>query len=77
MVKNACTKLKNMKSFPNGASTEFALSALDAVPNDIIVDDRKLQFLGQLCRLSCVYLAKHIFNSRLVCYHNNDKKTYG
>jgi hypothetical protein len=69
--------IKNMLSFPNGTSTEFALSAIDAVPIDIIVEHRKLKLLGQLCRLSDVYLAKHILNSRLVCYLNYDKKTSG
>jgi hypothetical protein len=34
-----------------------------------------MQFLGQLFRLSDVFHAKHMFNSRHVCYLNYDKQT--
>ena len=41
------------------------------------IEYRKLQFLGQLCRLSNVYIAKHIFNNRVLHFLNFDNQTNG
>ena len=42
-----------------------------------IIDYRKLQFYGQLCRLSFQYLAKSICHHRLLRYINNDRQCLG
>jgi len=42
-----------------------------------IIDYRKLQFYGQLCRLPFQYLAKNSFHHRLLRYINNDRQCLG
>ena len=45
---------------------------------ETLIDYRKLQFMGQLCRLSNQYLAKTVLNHRLVRYANHaDNQTLG
>jgi hypothetical protein len=44
---------------------------------ETIVDYRKLVFLEQLCNLPKTYMAKHLFNSRLLYYENFDKQHHG
>ena len=69
--------VKNMQSFPIGTSTDFALNALSIGSIETFIEYRKLQFLGQLCRLSNMYIAKHIFNNRLLHFINFDNQTHG
>jgi len=42
-----------------------------------IIDYRKLQFYGQLCRLPFQYLARNMFHQWLLRYINNDRRCLG
>ncbi|KAH3798703.1 hypothetical protein DPMN_152305 [Dreissena polymorpha] len=66
--------LKHIQGLPQNTATNFSLCAIHAVPMETKVDYRKLVFLGQLCNLPNTYMAKHLFNSRLVHYGNFDKQ---
>ncbi|KAH3796441.1 hypothetical protein DPMN_150009 [Dreissena polymorpha] len=69
--------LKHIQGLPRNTATNFTLCAIHAVPMETIVDYRKLVFLGQLCNLPNTYMAKHLFNSRLLYYENFDKQHHG
>jgi hypothetical protein len=58
--------LTDFASLKTNTFTDYVLSSIDMVSIDSLIDYRKLQFLGQLCRLSNNYVAKDIFNNRLV-----------
>jgi len=45
--------LKHMQDLPRRTSTNFTLSAINAVPMATVIDHKKLNFLGQLCNLPC------------------------
>ena len=57
--------------------TDFCLCTFGSVPLLNIIEYRKLVFLGQLCRLPGKYLAKNVFNLRLIRFFNYDKQTRG
>ena len=69
--------LKNMQSFHPNTSTDFTLLSIGANSIETMIDHKKLQFLGQLCRLPNKYLAKSFFNNRLIFYSNGDKQSRG
>lgn len=69
--------VKNMQGFHRGANTNFSLLCVNMVPIEVYIDYKKLQLLGQLCRLSCNYLAKEVFVQRLVRFRNGDKQSVG
>ena len=69
--------IKYSQSFPKTMDTYFSLSAFGTVPIECIIDYRKLTFLGQLCRLPNKYLAKQVFNVRLLSFMSYDKQTRG
>ena len=69
--------LKYIQSLHRNTNTDFALFTLCSVPLETIIDYKKLQFLGQLCRLPNKYLAKQVFNQRLIRYNNFDHQTAG
>ena len=64
--------IKYMQALHFSVSTDFALAALNIASIETIIDYRKLQFLGQLCRLSNKYLAKNVFNNRLIRFMKFD-----
>ena len=55
-------------------STYFTLSCIDMPSIETILDYRKLQFFGQLCRLSSKYLYKQVFTHRVLRYYNVQKQ---
>jgi len=55
-------------------STDFTLSCIDMPGIETVIDYRKLQFFGQLCRLSSKYLSKQVFTHRLLRYNNRQKQ---
>lgn len=59
-----------MQKLPIYVNNNVALQSIANVPISTEIDYRKLQFLGQLFRLPCQYLAKQIFTNRLVRYNN-------
>ena len=69
--------IKFIQSFKHTVSTDFALCAIDLTSVETCIDKRKLQFLGQLCRLPNAYLAKTVFNHRLVRFINYDQQSLG
>jgi len=46
-------------------------------PVEVNIDYKKLQMFGQICRLKDGYIAKEIFNHRIVRYVNGDSQTVG
>lgn len=68
---------KYIQSLPSHVSTDIVLCSLDMPCIECIIDQRKLLFLGQLCRLSNLYLAKQVFNNRLVRFINYDNQYNG
>ncbi|XP_052799264.1 uncharacterized protein LOC128230877 [Mya arenaria] len=69
--------VKQMQGFQRSVATKFVLSTLNITSIEVLIDCKKLQFFGQMCRLPCQYLAKIIFNSRLIRYINFDRQTVG
>jgi hypothetical protein len=69
--------LKNIQSFHPCTSTDLTLLSIGANSIETIIDHKKLQFLGQLCRLPNKYLAKGFFNKRLFHFLNGDKQSHG
>ena len=61
---------KHMQQFQMHFATDYSLSLLNLTNIETMIDYRKLQLLGQLYRLPCKYLAKEIFNIRLIRYVN-------
>ena len=55
---------------PVHLNNDISLHCVGFVPISVEISYRKLQFLGQLCRLPCKYLAKCIFVNRLIRYNN-------
>ena len=55
-------------------STDFTLSCIAMPGIETVIDYRKLQFFGQLCRLSSKYLSKQVFTHRLLRYYNRQKQ---
>ena len=75
VAQNVC--LKHMQQAPKYISSDFVLSSVNTVNIETIVDFRKLQFFGQLCRLASKYLAKSIFVNRLTSFYNGDSRQSG
>ena len=50
--------IKHIQRLPRNASTNLSLCTLNMCSIETIIDYRKLQLCGQLCRLPCHYLAK-------------------
>ena len=46
-------------------------------PVEVIIDYKKLQMFGQICCLKDGYIAKEIFNHRIVRYVKGDSQTVG
>jgi len=61
---------------PN-TSNQFTHSVINMGTIESIIDYRKLQFYGQLCRLPSQYLAKNICYHRLLRYINNVRQCLG
>ena len=60
--------MKYVQRLNMNTSTDFTLSCIDIPSIETIIDYRKLQFFGQLCRLSSTYLSKQVFTHRLLRY---------
>ena len=58
--------LKQIQTLSPSCDTTFSLVSLDMESLEEIVDFNKLQFLGQLCRLSPDHIAKQVFVHRLI-----------
>ena len=58
--------LKHMQGYDINISTDYCLSTINTVPIVNELEIRKLTFFGQICRLNPKYLAKDIFNNRLI-----------
>ena len=69
--------IKHIQTFFRCTSTDFSLCCLGSVPIETLIDYRKLQLFGQLCRLSSQYLAKVVFVQRLIRFVNGDRQTMG
>ena len=63
-----------MQRLSPNTSHQFTHSVINMGTIESIIDYRKLQFYGQLCRLSFQYLAKDSFHHRLLRYINNDRQ---
>ncbi|KAH3712976.1 hypothetical protein DPMN_072738 [Dreissena polymorpha] len=66
IAQNFC--LKHMQGYDRSISTDYCLSTVNTVPIVNELDIRKLTFFGQICRFNPKYLAKDIFNNRLICH---------
>jgi len=53
--------MKYVQRLNMNTSTDVTLSCIDIPSIETIIDYRKLQFFGQLCRLSSNYLSKQVF----------------
>lgn len=60
--------IKYIQRLPIYTSNMASLSSLGLVTIETEINYKKLQFLGQLCRLPCQYLSKRIFINRLIRY---------
>ena len=69
--------VKHMQQFVKSTSTYFSLSCINLVTLETFIDFKKLQLLGQLCRLPCRHLSKSVFVHRLVSFMNGDKQCVG
>jgi len=69
--------LKHMQGYQKCISTDFALITTNAIPIVNILECQKLKLLGQLCRLNPQYLAKDLFNNRLVRFLDIDRQCFG
>jgi len=58
--------LKQMAILSSYCDTTFTLTTMDMESAEELMDFYKLQFLGQLCRLSPNFLAKQVFVQRLI-----------
>jgi hypothetical protein len=75
LAHNFCVKF--IQNFHKSISTKFALCMLN-IPNILtMINYRKLQLFGQLCRLPSKYLAKQIFVNRLIRYVSVDRQKHG
>ena len=63
---------KHMQGLLRRTSTNFTLSAINAVPMETVIDHKKLNFLGQLSYLPCSYMAKRFVNIRLTHFQHLD-----
>ena len=66
-----------MQQLPRNASSNYTRICLNITSVETLIEYRKLQFFGQLCRLSGIFLAKEIFNYRLTRYHNGFPERFG
>ena len=69
--------LKNMQGYNRHISSDFCLLTVNAIPVVNTLESRKLNLFGQICRLNPNYLAKDVFNNRLVRYVNIDRQCIG
>ena len=60
-----------MQNINKATRTDVALTLLGGHCIEQDIDYRKLVFLGQLCNLPEIFLAKYIFNARLNSYIND------
>ena len=60
--------VKFSQKLPPSAKNDISLFSLGVCSIESVIDYKKLQLLGQLCRLPCYYLAKKIFVYRLIHY---------
>ena len=56
---------------------EITLSLLGCRQIESEIDYRKLSFFGQLCNLNVDFVAKKIFNDRIIRYDENPNKKKG
>ena len=66
--------MKYVQRLDMNTSTDCTLSCVDIPSIETIIEHRKLQFFGQLCRLSSKYLSKQVFTHMLLRYYNMQKK---
>ena len=66
--------MKYVQRLNMNTSTDCTLSCVDIPSIETIIEHRKLQFFGQLCRLSSKYLSKQVFTHMLLRYYNMQKK---
>ena len=69
--------VKNIQSLSTFVNTDFVLCALNLDSMEDMIEYRKLTFIGQLCRLPPGYLAKQVFNVRLVRYFGGTGRCLG
>ena len=69
--------IKYIQSMLRNTSSNLALCALNLLPIETVIDQRKLVFLGQLCRLPNTNLAKLVFNQKLIRFLNYDSQMNG
>ena len=58
-------------------NVNFSFACLNITPVEVIINYKKLQMFGQICRLKDGYIAKEIFNHRIGRYVNGDSQTFG
>ena len=66
-----------MQQLSQHTNNRYTLSVINIDSLETYIDYRKLQFLGQLCRLSPQYQAKSVFHHRLLRYINKDRQCLG
>lgn len=69
--------IKRLQSMPKSVRTDVALSFLNVLPLENIIDKKKLLFFGQLCRLRVGTKIKSIFVYRVFHFLNNPRKSKG
>ena len=66
--------IKFIQKLPKNVKNDISYHSVGAIPIIKQIDYRKLQLLGQLCRLPCNYLAKTIFVHRLTRYLSGSER---
>jgi hypothetical protein len=74
-AQNVC--LKHMQQLSRNASSNYTRSCLNITSVETLIEYRKLQFFGQLCRLSGILFSEKIFNFRLTRYYNGFPERFG
>jgi hypothetical protein len=69
--------LKFIQNLPLYTNNDIALAACGVSSIETVIDYRKLQFFGQLCRLPNRYVSKQMFVHRLIKYFQDDNQTIG
>ena len=66
--------LKYIQKFPLNTNNDITYQSICSYPISVEIEYAKLQFLGQLCRLPCKYLAKQMFVCRFVRFINSSER---
>ena len=69
--------LNYVQQLSQHTNNRYTFSVINIDPLETYIDYRKLQFLGQLCRLSPQSQAKSVFHHRLLRYINKDRQCLG